>query len=262
MKQGYAPNLKRIKILRREVNKLIHHEEVFWRQRSRSLWLPAGYKNTSFFHQRASQGKKKNTIEGLDDENGVWQTDEGRVSAIAERYYADLFKAQSHTNMDRVPEDVDKVVTDEMVGSLNQPYSEEDVRRALFSMHPSKSPGPDGMSPFFFQKFWHIVGPDVTMTMLSVLHLGKYLRKMNFTHIVLIPKKNDPQNITEFRPISLGNVVSYIVSKILANRVKSILPNIISDTQSAFIPDIDLSQIVLQLRMKCFIECATGEEER
>ena len=167
----------------------------------------------------------------------MWQTDEGRVSAIAERYYADLFKAQSHTNMDRVLEDVDKVVTDEMVGSLNQPYSEEDERRALFSMHPSKSPGPDGMFPFFFQKFWHIVGLDVTMTMLSVLHLGKYLRKMNFTHIVLIPKKNDPQNITEFRPISLGNVVSYIVSKVLANRVKSILPNIISDAQSAFIPD-------------------------
>ena len=95
--------------------------------------------------------------------------------------------------MDKVLEDVDKVVTDEMVGSLNQPYSEEDVRRALFSMHPSKSPEPDGMSTFFFQKFWHIVGPDVTMAVLSVLHSGKYLRKMNFTHIVLIPKKNDPQ---------------------------------------------------------------------
>ena len=80
----------------------------------------------------------------------MWQTDEGRVFAIAERYYAELFKAQSHTNMDRVLDDVDKVVTNEMVQFLNQPYSKENVRRALFSMHPSKSPGSDGMSPFFF----------------------------------------------------------------------------------------------------------------
>ena len=80
----------------------------------------------------------------------------------------------------------------------------------------------------FSKNFGIFVGPDVTLAVLSVLHSGKYLRKMNFTHIVLIPKKNDPQNITEFRPISLGNVVSCIVSKVLANRVKSILPNIIS----------------------------------
>ena len=150
MKQGYAPNLECIKLLRREVNELIHHEEVFWRQWPRSLWLSAGDKNTRFFHQRASQRTKKNTIDGLYNENGVWQTDEGRVFAIAERYYAELFKAQSHTNMDRVLDDVDKVVTNEMVQFLNQPYSKENVRRALFSMHPSKSPGPDGMSPFFF----------------------------------------------------------------------------------------------------------------
>ena len=60
---------------------------------------------------------------------------------------------------------------------------------------------------------------------------------MNFTHIVFIPKKNDLQYITEFRPISLSNVVSRIISKVLANRIKSILPNVISDVQSASILD-------------------------
>ena len=96
-------------------------------------------------------------------------------------------------------------------------------------MHPSKSPGSDGMSPFFFQNFLHIVRLDVTLAVLSVLHSGRYLKKMNFTHIVLIPKKNDPQYIMNFRPISLGNVVSQILSNVLANWIKSILPNVISD---------------------------------
>ena len=60
---------------------------------------------------------------------------------------------------------------------------------------------------------------------------------MNYTHIMLIPKKKDPQLITEYCPISLGNVVSRIISKVLKNRVKPILSMVISDSQSAFVLD-------------------------
>ena len=60
---------------------------------------------------------------------------------------------------------------------------------------------------------------------------------MNYTHIVLIPKKNDHQLVSNYRPISLNNVVSRIVSKVLANRLKLILPNVIFDSQSAFVPN-------------------------
>ena len=60
---------------------------------------------------------------------------------------------------------------------------------------------------------------------------------MNYTRIALIPKKNEPQYMSDFRPISLENVISIIVSKVLANKLKVILPNVISDAQSAFVPD-------------------------
>ena len=79
-------------------------------------------------------------------------------------------------------------------------------------------------------------GGDVTNAILSFLYLGNFLRKMNYTHIVLIPKKNEPTYIANFRPISLENVISRIVSKVMANRLKFILPNVISDNQSAFVP--------------------------
>ena len=127
-------------------------------------------------------------------------------------------------------EAVDWRVTKEMAQSLTQGYLEEEVKTAPFQIHPSKALGPDGMSHFFFQNFWHIVGHDVTVAVLSVLHPGRYLRKMNYAHIVLIPKKNQLEYITEYRPISLGNVVSRIISKVLANWIKPILPNVISDS--------------------------------
>ena len=102
-------------------------------------------------------------------------------------------------------------------------------------MHPSKSFEPNGMSPFFFQKYWSIVGPDVTLAILLVLNSRHILHKMNYTHIGLIPKKNDPKQMLDYRPISLGNLVPRVLSKVIANRLKHILPNVISDAQSAFV---------------------------
>lgn len=63
------------------------------------------------------------------------------------------------------------------------------------------------------------------------------LHKIKYTHIVLIPKKNEPKSIFDFCPIRLGNVVSRIVSKVLANQLKIILPNVISDSKVLLFPN-------------------------
>lgn len=97
---------------------------------------------------------------------------------------------------------VDKRVTLNMNASLLQRYTPKEVRKALFQMHPSKSPSPNSMSPFFFQKFLHIVGHDVTTAILSVLNSGHMLSKMNHTHIVLIPKKNGPTTWWTIDPLA------------------------------------------------------------
>lgn len=102
-------------------------------------------------------------------------------------------------------------------------------------MYPLKAPSPDGIPPLFFQHFWSIVGSVVTKIVLDFLNFGITLPKFNETHIVLIPKTNNPKKVTEYRPISLCNVIYKLASKTLANRLKKILPSIISDTQSAFV---------------------------
>ena len=70
--------------------------------------------------------------------------------------------------------------------------------------------------------------------MLSILHSGRCLHKMSLAYIVLIPKKNKPEHMSEYRPINLAKLVSRMVSKVIANRLKMILPNVIFDAQSAF----------------------------
>ena len=104
-----------------------------------------------------------------------------KLHRLQKKYFHDLFTSENPTDMESVLDVVEKRFTREMNNSLLQPYTTEEVRQALFQMHPSKSPGPDSMSPFFFQKFWNIVGVDVTDAILSVLNSGHMLRKMNYS---------------------------------------------------------------------------------
>ena len=118
---------------------------------------------------------------------------------------------------------------------LSSEYTAKEVKVALFQMGPTKAPGPDGINALFYQKFWHVVGDTVVLAMLDFLNNGNMLPKINHTNIVLIPKNRNPVKISDFRPISLCNVIYKIISKVLANRLKQVLPQIISPTQNAFV---------------------------
>ena len=102
-------------------------------------------------------------------------------------------------------------------------------------MGPTKALGSDGMNVLFFQRFWHIVGDDVIAAVLDFLNFGTMLPEINYTHIVLIPKIKVPKRMSDYRPISLCNVIYKIISIVLASRLKLILPRLISPTQSAFV---------------------------
>ena len=176
---------------------------------------------------------------GLLNEVGVWCTDDRQIAEVAEGYFQSLFTSAqpSDVGIGMVLESVDQHATTEMNRALLQPYTTDEVCRAQFHMHPLKAPGPDGMSPLFFQKYWNVVGFDVTTAIPSVLNYGHLLQKMNYTHIVLVLKKNDPQYKSEFWPISLVNVVSHLFLEVLTNCLKLILPRVISDAQSDFVSE-------------------------
>ena len=123
--------------------------------------------------------------------------------------------------------------------------SAEEVKAALFQMGPTKAPGPNGMNALFYQKYWHIVGDSVVLAVLDFLNNGNMLPDINHTNIVLILKVQNPKRMSEFRPISLCNVIYKIISKVLANRLKQVLPQIISFIQSAFVPGLLITDNVL-----------------
>ena len=148
--------------------------------------------------------------------------------AVASDYFKILFHAGACDQMKECLAVVPQMVTEEMQEALSGEFTAKEVKVALFQMGPIKAPGPDGMNALFFQKFWHIVGDDVVMAVLDFLNNGNMLPEINHTNIVLIPKVKNPEKMSNFRPI--------IMSKVLANRLKQVLPYIVSPTQSAFVP--------------------------
>ena len=102
-------------------------------------------------------------------------------------------------------------------------------------MHPDKTAGAGGFNPGFYQKYWSVVGEEVVHSCMKWVELKHLPEDLNVTTIVLIPKKKKPNRMVDLRPISLCNVVYKVMSKVLANRLKCVLPEVISKTQSGFV---------------------------
>ncbi|XP_074282749.1 uncharacterized protein LOC141607292 [Silene latifolia] len=229
-------NVKERRKIKKKIARLINQEEQFWQQRSRVLWLKDGERNMAYFHRMVRQRKQKNYIKLITDDQGrKFETQEG-IKRVAVDYFAKLFETSNPVLAVDEFRGVEDRVLGEMNSSLREPYTGEEVLDALNQMHPLKAPGPDGMNALFFQNYWHNVGPSVIRTCLHILNGGGISEEMNMTHIVLIPKKKEASHMADFIPISLCNVFYNIVSKMLANRLKRFLDDIVSENQSAFVP--------------------------
>lgn len=224
--------------LRRELEHLYMDEEIYWRQRCKNQWERVEDRNTRFFHAKASRRKKSNTITGLFDFGGQWKEEVADVEHIIMEYFGGLFQtsAPCAALIDEILKIVQPVVNPSMNLQVSRSFSPVEVTQALSQMSPLKSLGPDGYPAVFFHKYWHIIGNDISSCVLEFLNNNRLPARLNFTFIVLIPKVSTPKLIRQFLPISLCNVVHKIGSKMIANCMKPFLNDVISPTQSAFIP--------------------------
>ena len=166
-----------------------------------------GDSNTCYFHRWANQRNKRNFIVGLEDSADEWVEDEGQMGAIVEEYFQSIFTLSKPFEFESILQGIHPAISEEAAGFLSCEFHVDDFWAMPKQMAPLTAPSLDGMSPIFYKSFWHIVGEDLTVVVLKALNLGVVPESLNSTFTTLIPKVKQLRKVSDFRLVSLCNVV-------------------------------------------------------
>jgi hypothetical protein len=248
---------------RNKMGTLLAQEEAFWKQRSKVQWLKEGDTNSRFFHAMATSKKRRNNITALQTDEWETVTAQQDICGLANNYFVNLFTNEANQSSTTL-EYINLRVNEDDNSMLLAQFHISEFKKVVFSMHSDKSPGPDGLNPAFYKRFWHLCGVEIFNAATAWLNSGEFPSQVTDTNIVLIPKKDNLETMRDLRPISLCNFIYKVVSKVLANRLKPILQKCISQEQSAFVENRSIIDNVMAAHeiihhMKCKRKGKVGE---
>ena len=205
--------------------------------------MKEGDNNTHFFHRLANSHRNANQIKRI-EVDGVLYEDETEVRSQLVLFYQGLYKETDLgcSSMDGL--DFACIVEEERL-SLEKEFTKEEVIQVLREMEGDKASGPDGFNMAFFHHCWRVVENDVMDFFYFFHQHSVFERSLNASFLTLIPKKCNVVNIKDFRPINLVGNVYKLLSKVVANRLRAVLDNLISETQNSYVSGRQIMDSVL-----------------
>lgn len=177
-------------------------------------------------------------------------SDHGEMCNAVRDYFKNLFFHDSMLQRDQMRTG-GVVVSDAQNKKFVEDFSFEEFTTAVKQMHPEKSTGPDGLNLAFYQNFWHLVGREVFACCKTWMCDLTYPANLNDIMVDLIPKKDEADSMKDLRLITLCNVLYKVIAKVLSNRLREILPGIITENQSALFRK-EILRITFWWLLRCF----------
>ena len=193
----------------------------------------------SIFSYKKIKSKKKNTKIIINEQGEILQ-ENLEILKECKNYFQKIYKKQEtcEKTQNELLQNIKKTITENQNTNLSREIQISEIKEAIFNMEKGKSPGIDGLPIEFYKHFFETIKYDLQTTYNKSLfeHYSKP-ETWNQVIIALIPKKGDTKYLKYWRPISLLCTDYKILTKILANRLKHILPEIISEEQNCSIPN-------------------------
>ena len=207
------------------------------------MWLKKGDKNTGFSHRMANAHRRRNNVDQIRI-NGVWYSEENGISEGIVNAFRSLL---SNPGDWRPPLSVLQCETLQNldVDTLEVSFTEEEVHGALMGCSGDKAPGPNGFTMAFWQFASDFVKEGVMSFFREFHDHSKFVKRLNATFLVLIPKKVGAEDLRDFRPISLVGSLYKWLAKVLANRLKKVVGKLVSKAQGAFVEGRQILDVVL-----------------
>ncbi|GKA67445.1 RNA-directed DNA polymerase, eukaryota [Tanacetum coccineum] len=221
--------------LMKELNEINSKEALDVSQKAKIRWSIEGDENSKYFHGILNSKRSQLSIWGI-LHNGDWIVDPIRVKAKFFNHFLNQFLNPSTTRISLDSYFPNRFKA-EKAEDLECNISYDEIKKAVWDCGTNKSPGPDGFTFEFFQKFWNIMSNDIFAVVTQFFSTGIFPPGCNSNFIALILKTQDAKVIKDFRPISLIGSIYKIISKILANRLSMVISDLINEVQTAFVPN-------------------------
>jgi hypothetical protein len=118
---------------------------------------------------------------------------------------------------------------------LEEPFSQEEINGIINGLPSDKSPGSDGFNFDFMKKCWTTISSDFHDICLAFYNHNINIQSINGSYITLIPKNNNPARVNDYRPILLLNSSIKLITKVLTDRLQTIIMKVIHQNQYGFI---------------------------
>ncbi|XP_028116928.1 uncharacterized protein LOC114314661 [Camellia sinensis] len=223
------------KDLIKQFNMTLFQEEILRYQKS-NKWLTMGDSNSKKFHISTLTKRRKSKIQVLKDDNGNWISSSNDLKAHILDHFTKLFQYEETHLLDNWVNIARTRITKEVNASLQALVINIEIWDAICSIKAFKAPVKDGLQVVFYHNNWNTIGNSVCHFIKDCFHNKTVLAEINETQIVLISKLQNPESLKQFRLISLCNVTCKSITKIIVNRLRPLLSNLISPNQSSFIP--------------------------